>query len=134
MKTEWQKKMDFRLRVGRLTIKETWDLGFQSKDNFGSFIESELASIQQFCVDNPDFHIVTRTGDFYVNRVVEGSNAYWLADGDKSPDLEVKWNVEMDEVTLEKLRTHKGLAEYNALCRSGDLPPLEFYFPKRIVN
>jgi hypothetical protein len=134
MKTDWQKKIDFGLKVGRLTIKEIWDLGFQSKDSFGSFIESELASIQIFCADNPGFHVVSRSGDFDVNHVIKGSNAYWLADGDNSPDLRVKWNVEMDEESIEELRTHKGLAEYNALRRAGDLPPFEFYFPKRIVH
>ncbi len=134
MKSNWQKLMDFDQRVGRLTIKEVWDLGFQSKDHLGSFVARELPALVQFCIDNPGFHIVSRVEEYDVNHPVSTANAFWLAEGDKTYDLKVKWDVKIDEEVLQKLRSHKGFAEYNALRASSELLPFEFYFPKRVVN
>ena len=76
-------------RVGMLRYyKELESLGF-FLDNFtGIFHEKQVNQILGFCEKNGAYHIVTQTRPGrYENRYVPGCRTYFLADGDKNPNL-----------------------------------------------
>ncbi|MBF0442653.1 MAG: hypothetical protein HQK54_12170 [Oligoflexales bacterium] len=64
-------------------------LGFQLKNGFTTiFGDSEVPLIIQFCEENPEYHIITMTQPGHIeNRYVPGKRVYYLAKGDKNPNL-----------------------------------------------
>ena len=63
-------------------------LGFDPFSQIGSFRQRDVPSLLEFCVNNPEYHIVTYTsGHRYVNRYVPDQRVYMLATGDKNPYL-----------------------------------------------
>ena len=63
-------------------------LGFDPFSQIGTFQQSDIPSLLDFCAKNPEYHIVTYTsGHRYVNRYVPDQRVYKLATGDKNPYL-----------------------------------------------
>ncbi len=63
-------------------------LGFNPFSQTGVFQQSETTLLQNFCAQNPEYHIVTYTSDHrYVNRYVPDQRVYRIATGDKNPYL-----------------------------------------------
>ena len=63
-------------------------LGLTGFEENGSFGTDKLPKLQAFCDQHPEYHIVTRCDDGYVNQVRSVNQlCYYLADG--SQDLEL---------------------------------------------
>lgn len=80
---------EFFNRVGIIGHYEELEwLGF-IVDNFGgSFWPERVTELQRFCLENPEYHIVTYTDSGrYANKYVAGKGLYRLAKGDKNPSL-----------------------------------------------
>ena len=63
-------------------------LGFKVECFAGSFRSERVPELQRFCQENPEYHIVSYTGDGrYENKYVPGQVLYRLANGDRNPIL-----------------------------------------------
>ena len=76
-------------RVGLLhCYKDIEPLGFYLDNFTGIFNEKRLKELSAFCENNFAYHIVTQTHPGrYENRYVPDCGCYFLADGDKNPNL-----------------------------------------------
>jgi hypothetical protein len=77
-------------RVG--LIQDYWEvhlIGLESDDASGVFFASRLQVLQSYCKKNPAYHIVSLKNHNYFNRPIVGMKGYFLADGDKDPELEL---------------------------------------------
>lgn len=102
---------EFHTRVGTLRYYEDLEsLGLSPKDIIGSFWPEDVPRLQSYCQENPEYHIVTRvSANLEVNRYVPGDHKYFLANGDKSEDLEIYYPPEvidhmMSEIELILIR------------------------------
>ncbi|MCX6106206.1 MAG: hypothetical protein NTY08_10295 [Proteobacteria bacterium] len=79
----------FKSRVGLITYYYDLEwLGFTGHDFSGSFNPCHLPQLEAFCGHNPDHHIVSSMGPGrFVNKLVQGSRSYRLANKDKDPSL-----------------------------------------------
>ena len=79
----------FFRRTGLLYLTEQVEwLGFRLNNSLGVFNESQAQMLVKFCEQNPEYHIISGTGPGYLeNRYVPGHRTYYLAKGDKSPNL-----------------------------------------------
>ena len=93
-------------------------LGFNVDSVVGTFHEEDLADLKQFCKDNPEFHIVTQTHPGrHVNRLIEKSDHYTLADGDANPNLILNpFAGENPELVMEDLFS-KAFTEFRKIYR-----------------
>jgi len=63
-------------------------LGLKSNDCEAIFRECEVHMIQEFCKKNVEYHIMTMTDPGHIEyRYVSGRRVYYLAKGDKNPNL-----------------------------------------------
>ena len=63
-------------------------LGLNSYSFTATFLESVVHMIVDFCKNNPEYHIITVTSPGHMeNRYVPGKRVYYLAKGDKNPNL-----------------------------------------------
>ena len=79
----------FRERTGLLcSLSEVETLGFHVDNIAGTFWESHIPMLLDFCKENPLYHVVTSTrpGRFE-NKYIPHRNLYILAEGDKNPNL-----------------------------------------------
>ena len=78
----------FYTRTGMLGYLSLELLGFRIS-NYGGIVPSEqVEEAREFCVQNPDYHILTMTGDgYYENRYVPSHRVYFLGNGDANPFL-----------------------------------------------
>ena len=79
----------FMERIGILRDHgELNPIGFYPDNFTGIFWEKHLDRLINFCEKNIAYHIVTQTHPGrYENRFVPGCRTYFLADGDKNPNL-----------------------------------------------
>ena len=78
-------------------------LGFDPFSQIGSFEQSDIPSLLDFCAKNPDYHIVTYTSDHrYVNRYVSVQRVYKLATGDQNPYLVYNPWIDPDRHLIEE--------------------------------
>ena len=80
---------EFNRRVGVINFApKLRPLGFKTFSITGSFYESDIPELQEFCEQRPAYHIVSMTSShWYINRYVPGSRIYRLANGDSNPQL-----------------------------------------------
>ena len=63
-------------------------LGFNLQNFCGLFYPRHLPDLTAFCAENEEYHIISvMPGHVYQNRCLEGASCYFLANGDKNPDL-----------------------------------------------
>jgi len=80
---------EFYRRVGLVAyyLELEW-LGLVPNFCSGFFWGEDLPQLQQFCRGNPQYHIVSTTSPGrLVNKYVPGAKIYYLADGDRNPNL-----------------------------------------------
>jgi len=80
---------EFCNRVGLVSshLELEW-LGFKTESFGGTFRARCLPELFAFCVEHPEYHIVTYTDQGRVaNKYVPDKNLYYLGTGDKNPCL-----------------------------------------------
>jgi hypothetical protein len=81
---------EFFKRVGRIWIyEELMFLGIEPETLAGKFRSGRLHLLQEFCLNDPDFHIVSCQDYKIYNKYIPDANGYYLADGDNDPNLMV---------------------------------------------
>lgn len=90
---------EFHRRVGTLNWYEDLEaLGFTPDCVIGAFYLSDIPALQQFCLSNSKYHIVTYISSLVmVNRFDKSGRFYFLADGDKDPSIELVFPQEVDD-------------------------------------
>jgi len=64
------------------------DLGILSDNAIGGFWPSKLPKLVEFCQENPAYHIVSWKDFNLYNRVSKEADGFYLADGDREPEME----------------------------------------------
>lgn len=69
-------------------VPDLKQLGLQTENIGGAFRGDDVDDLLDFCAQNPQFHVVTSLGKgMYVNRYHSKGLSFFLANGDRSPDL-----------------------------------------------
>jgi hypothetical protein len=88
-------------------ICDHFDLDHIEPDSLiGHFFPSRLHELTQYCIDHPQYHIMSiLPKQVKVNRPVEAARCYLLAEGDKDPDL---WlSPPFNQESFESLQIYK---------------------------
>ena len=88
--------------------REIMWLDLEPRSAGAKFFADDIGTLQQFCRDNPTYHIVTCTGPHrLVNTYVPGCRVYYLAKGDKNPLLILNFPLTSDfELLNEDVESH----------------------------
>lgn len=97
---------DFERRVGVLNWYEDVEaLGFTTDCFTGAFYHRDIPMLKNFCFDNPQFHIVTFFSITHsVNRIDHSGKAFFLANGEKDPSLELNLPQEVRDHFASELK------------------------------
>ncbi len=125
---------NFCSKAGRLCAQEVWQLGFEDSDYNPCFTEDKIPMLQQFCADNPQFHIMSEDENTIYNNYIPGVKRYFLADGDATPDTSIEINLEYTKEELLELEQSEGFTKFREMQRDRGMPTLEELFPKRKIN
>jgi len=108
-------------RVGMLRYyKDLEPLGFYLDNFTGIFYEKQAKQLLNFCERNNAYHIVTQTHPGrYENRCVPGCRTYFLADGDKNPNLVLNPFLKKSVELFSEEVSDKALAMILEINRSG---------------
>lgn len=72
------------------------EMNLEPRDIIGVFWLRDIAKLFETCKNDIRLHIVTNINPgLTVNRYVEGSYGFYLADGDKDPNLELRFPPEI---------------------------------------
>ena len=102
---------EFYRRVGLVAsyLDLEW-LGLQPNLCSDFFWSEDLPHLQQFCRENPEYHIVSSSSPGRLeNRYVPGAQTYSIANGDRNPNLVLnpmvnpKWALVDEEVVCSAL-------------------------------
>ena len=111
---------DFDAFEERIGLLSSWDLeeqGFQLEDLSGMFWECSIGILQEFCIKNSKYHIVSASCGRFENRYVLGRNVYMLAEGDKNPNLVLDMCLKKDPNLLMEEMLEKALAMNHSVNR-----------------
>lgn len=94
-----EKNSDFYMKTGIICWYEDLEnLGLTPRTVTGTFIAPDVPTLQKFCEQNPQYHIVSTISELKkVNKYLPGNHTYKLANGDSNPDLEIVYPPEMIE-------------------------------------
>ena len=94
MDIDYYKKVnwEFCQRIGVIySADRLHSLGLVPRCIMGSFWERDIPTLEKFCKENPDYHIMTHAKPLHkINRYVKDGLEYSLADGDDNPRLSLK--------------------------------------------
>jgi hypothetical protein len=125
---------NFCSKAGRLCAQEVWQLGFEDNDYNPWFPEDKIPTLQKFCADNPQFHIMSADEDTIYNYYIPGVRHYYLADGDATPDISIEINLDYTEEELLELEQSEVFTKFREMQRNRGIPTLDELFPKRKIN
>jgi hypothetical protein len=78
--------IEFRKRTK--PIRDDFDLDIIPDDGLGRFLPNRLNELTQYCIDHPQYHIMSMMPSAVkVNRALPAARFYLLAEGDTDPDL-----------------------------------------------
>ena len=106
MDIDYYKKVngDFCRRIGVIYCADRLHaLGLVPRCIMGSFWERDIPTLEKFCEENPEYHIITHVKALHkINRYVKGGLNYSLGDGDDNPILSQKLPPEaMEQLCAE---------------------------------
>ena len=88
-------------------------LGLDSADFRGHFDANGIEELNIFCAINPQYHIITMTQPGIMkNRYLDGNRFYFLADGDKNPNLALDPFLHKSAALFEEEMLDKALAKF----------------------
>lgn len=88
--------------TGSLGLHDILQLGIMPCEANGAFLQKGIQTLQKFCKENPQYHIISvQQNKPIVNRYLENSHHYYLANGNADPRLVGIWSEE-DSVDLRR--------------------------------
>ncbi len=117
--------------AGRLSSVEVWDIGIEENDFGGYFTEEKIPMLFQFCLDNPEFHIMSDKDGYIYNEFIEDADHYFLANGDLTPGR-AEINTDFTKEELLELEQSEAFTEFRKMQGDRGIPTLDELFPKKI--
>jgi len=77
--------------------------GLEADSIAGLFFSDRAAELKDFCERNPKYHIISIKASMLFNRFVEKASAFYLADGDSSPEIIlIRWHETAEEKFMDE--------------------------------
>ena len=87
-------------------IRDAFDLDIVPDIGLGFFFPDRLDELKQYCIDHPQYHIMSLLPlAMKANKVIPSALYYLLAEGDPDPDL--WYRIPMSEEVLQSLEIFK---------------------------
>jgi hypothetical protein len=93
IETEFDKYVNFRIQTGLLKYLDFLFYGIELEFGDGRFGSDRLSYLMELCCKWPELHIVSIKKSHAFNRVVEGADYYYLANGVCDPDYTARSDI-----------------------------------------
>ncbi len=129
-----KKYQKFCSDAGRQSAVEIWRLGIEDNDYNGWFPEEKIPVLKRFCIENPEFHIMSDLDGYMYNCYIPDAKYYFLGNGVPTPNTSAEINREFTEEELLEFEQSEVFTEFREMQRDRGIPTLDELFPKKKVN